>query len=68
MDLTTYGTGLSAQNAVLGGMNFSSYHMKPHLLTEFLKTKKILVKKRKEEKKKKREAPLKRTFLFVLEK
>ena len=39
--------GLSAQNAVLGGMNFTSYHMKPDLQTEFLKTKKILVKKRK---------------------
>lgn len=36
--------GLSAQNAVLDVMNFSSYHLKPALLTEYLKNKKTFVK------------------------
>ena len=59
------------QNVVLDVMNFSSYHLKPALLTEFLKNKKTFGKKWKEEKRKKKkaEAPLKRTlFVCVLEK
>lgn len=58
--------GLSAQNVVLDVINFSSYHLKPALLTEFLKNKKTFVKKmkRRKEKQKEKTAPLKRT-LFV---
>lgn len=50
--------GLSAQNVVLDVINFSSYHLKPALLTEFLKNKKTFVKKMKRRKEKQKERQL----------